>query len=285
MYERLAKEYPSQWEVETGWAQWCWHQRKLDDAGKHYARAVTLGAKDEAMFLAYARVLGYTNHTADAVEALSKGAELHPESDEIHLELGALLVRNGNFGAALAQLRMVHKVQPGEAYRYFYNQAFAEYRLGEAAPAKEHVAKARTYTRNPAELSSLERLERSLESPKPVRAAVPVVEDGGAPRMVRREASEPASVAAPAKAALPAMEGSLEMMECGKLARLHVRVEGKVSIFVIPDPTAVTIRSGTGESVELQCGAQRPARAVRIEFSRIAGQGDVAGLVRTLELK
>lgn len=285
MYERLAKEFPNQWEVEAGWGQWCWHQRKLDDASKHYARAVTLGAKDEAVFLAYARVLGYANRTAEAVEALSKGAALHPESDEIHLELGAVLVRNGNVGAALAQLRMIHQVPSGEAYRYFYNQAFAEYRLGEAVAAKTHVAKARTYTRNPAELTSLDRLERSLESQPATVAAVPETENGGAPLMVRREATEPIPAGAPAEPALPAVEGSLEMMECGKPARLHVRAEGKVSIFVIPDPRAVTIRSGSGESVELRCGAQRPAREVRIEYSKAPGQGDVAGLVRTLEFR
>jgi hypothetical protein len=74
-------------------------------------------------------------------------------------------------------------------------------------------------------------------------------------------------------------------MECGKLARLHVRVDGKVSIFVIPDPQAVTIRSASGASVELQCGAQRPAKAVRIEYSKMPGQADVTGLVHTLELR
>jgi tetratricopeptide (TPR) repeat protein len=290
-YESLAKDFPQSWEVEEGWGQWCWRQRKLDDAAKHYARAVSLGARDERLFLAYGRVLGYTNHNAEAVEVLGKAAALHPESDEIHLDLGALYVRNGNFGAALAQLRMIKKVQPGQAYRYLYNQAFAEYRLGQTEDAKTHAAKARSYTHNPAELFSLDRLERSLESrtapvlPGPANA----IETGEAPRMVRRadpvRVSEEAAPAPPPPPALPSVDGLLETMECGKLARLHVRVDGKVSVFVIPDPRAVSIRGGSGEPVDLQCGAQKPARAVHIEYQALPEKSDAAGLVRSLEFK
>jgi tetratricopeptide (TPR) repeat protein len=288
-YEALAKDYPQSWQVEEGFGQWCWHQRKLDDAAKHYARAVSLGGKDEKLFLTYARVLGYTNRNPEAIDVLGKAAEAYPESDEVHLELGALLVRNGNFGSALAQLRMIKKVQPGQAYRYFYNQAFAEYRMGQTVEAKAHVAKARTYTRNPAELSSLDRLERSVEVPQRTAAAArPVIETEDAPRLVRRADPQPAgedAATTPPPPALPVMEGTLETMECGKLARLHVRVDGKFRIFVMPDPRAVSIRSGTGEPLDLQCGAQKPARTVRIEYQALPGQADAAGLVRSLEFK
>jgi tetratricopeptide (TPR) repeat protein len=285
-YEELAKDFPQSWEVEQGWGQWCWRQRKLDDAAKHYARAVSLGAKNEAMFLTYARVLGYTNHNPEAIEVLIKAAAAYPESNEIHLELGSLYVRNGNFGAALAQLRMMKKVPSGQAYRYFYDQAFAEYRLGQIEDAKSHAAKARTYTHNPAELSSLDRLERSLV-PRPVAAsaATPVIEAGEAPRIVRRADPQRQPEEAAPPPALPAIEGTLEVMECGKVARLHVRAAEKVSIFLIPDPRAVNIHSGTGEPVDLQCGPQKPARPVRIEYQTLSAPSDAAGLVRSLEFR
>ena len=105
--------------------------------------------------------------------------------------------------------------------------------------------------------------------------------------MVRRDDQLPASEeTAPVSApALPSVEGTLESMECGKLARLHVRVDGKVAIFVIPDPRAVSIRGGSGEPVDLQCGAQNPPKPVRLEYSALPGAADAAGLVRTLEFK
>ena len=96
--------------------------------------------------------------------AAGRCPQLNPANDEIHFELGFIYVRNGNYGAALAELRSMKKVQPAQAYRYFYNQAFAEYRLGQTAEARVHAAKARTYTHNPEELASLDRLEHALES-------------------------------------------------------------------------------------------------------------------------
>ena len=135
-YESLAKEYPNRWEVEAGWGQFCWHQRKLDDAARHYARAVELGGQDPRLFLDYGRVLYYNNRPTDAIDILSKAARLNPDNDEVHFELGSAYMRHGNYGAAVAELRIVKNVQPAQAYRYFYNLAYAEYRLGKAAEAK-----------------------------------------------------------------------------------------------------------------------------------------------------
>src|SRR5262249_11098023 len=140
-----------------------WGQRSVDAAAGQCARAISLGGTSERLFLEYARVLGYTNRVTDAIESLGKAVARYPESDEAHYELGALEVRNGNWGAALAQLRAVKKVQPAVAYRYFYNLAYAEYRMGEVEAAKANAAKARKYTRNPDELAALDRLERSLK--------------------------------------------------------------------------------------------------------------------------
>jgi tetratricopeptide (TPR) repeat protein len=88
-YESLAKDYPNRWEVEQGWGQFCWQQYKLDDAARHYARAVELGGQDPRLFLDYGRVLSYSNHPADAIDILAKGARLSPNDDEIHFELGS----------------------------------------------------------------------------------------------------------------------------------------------------------------------------------------------------
>jgi tetratricopeptide (TPR) repeat protein len=163
-YESLARDYPAAWEIEEGWGQWCWHQRRFEEATRHYARAVELGGKDARLFLEYGRVLHYSDRIVDAIGVLGKAIKLYPESDDLHFELGTVYVRNGNYGAALAEMRAIRKVQPAQAYRYFYNQAFAEYRLGQTAEARVHAAKARTYTHNPEELASLDRLDHALES-------------------------------------------------------------------------------------------------------------------------
>ena len=89
----------------------------------------------------------------------------------------------------------------------------------------------------------------------------------------------------PAAPTLPQAEGALENMECGTLARLHVRVDGALKIFIIPDPTKVSIRHGAGEPVELQCGPQSPPRALHLEYQSLPSMPGVTGLVRSLEFK
>ncbi|MGO9228544.1 MAG: tetratricopeptide repeat protein [Bryobacteraceae bacterium] len=289
-YASLAHDYPNRWEVEEGWGRFCWHERKLDDALRHYARAVELGGHDPRLFLDYGQILYYSNRLADAIDVLDKGARLYPDNDDLRIELGEAYLRRGNYGVALAQFNSVKKVGAAQAYRYFYNLALAEYRLGKTTEAHTHAAKARTFAHGPGQTVPLDSLERALETPS-VRADFSgtertAVDSAGAPRMVHRgpdpESGQPHTQPA---AALPSVEGVFEHLECGKSARLHVRAEGKILIFVIADPLSVTIRSGNGAPVDLQCGPQKPPRPIRIEYQASSGQPDNAGLVRALEFK
>ncbi|HEY1497236.1 MAG TPA: tetratricopeptide repeat protein [Candidatus Solibacter sp.] len=283
-WEQLAKDFPQSPEVEAGWGEFAWQQRKLDDSAAHFARAVTLGCKEESSLLLYARVLGYNRRDKDAAAVLQKAAALYPDSNEINLELGATLVRTANYGAALGALVSVKKVTtPAQAFRLYYNLAYAQYRLGDPARARESLAKAHEFTRIPAEIASLDRLGEAINRPT---AAHPAPDSDEPPRMVRRPAppvkQDPEPPAAPS---FPVAEGALENMECGTLARLHVRVDGKLMIFLIPDPTKVSIRNGAGEPVDLQCGVQSPPRMLRLEYQGIPTVPGVTGIVRTLEFK
>jgi len=112
------------------------------------------------------------------------------------------------------------------------------------------------------------------------------VEDGEAPQLLRRSSVDaPVERSEPPIAQLPSVEGTLENMECGALARLHVLADGEIRIFVIPDPTKVSIHGTNGQSIELQCGQQKPPRALRIEYQPVPSMAGVAGVVRTLEVR
>ncbi|HXA52520.1 MAG TPA: hypothetical protein VNV86_19525, partial [Candidatus Acidoferrum sp.] len=71
------------------------------------------------------------------------------------------------------------------------------------------------------------------------------------------------------------MEGTLEEMECGKIARLHVRSGTDVKIFVMPDP----------RTVNLPCGPQKNPLRLRVEFQPLPAGSDANGLVRSLEFR
>jgi hypothetical protein len=172
----------------------------------------------------------------------------------VQLEYGNALVRNGNFGSAVAVLQTVDRKQvpASGTWRYCYNLAYGLFRLGQPERARVMAAEARKYAADAREGSSLDRL----------MAALAVKEQ-----------------------ALPSVEGVLESMECGTLARLHVRVSGEIKIFVIPDPRHIAVSGGSGQSMQLQCGPQKNPAALRIEYQAMPGGTDVAGLVRSLEFK
>ena len=123
-----------------------------------------------ASFLLYARVLGYNNQPKEEAAVLSKAATLFPESDEVKLELGATLVRNGNYDEAAAALLAIKKLGTAEqSYRLYYNLAYAQYRLGDAVHARENSDKARTYTKIPAAIADIDRLQRALDARQAAR--------------------------------------------------------------------------------------------------------------------
>jgi len=285
-YQTLEREYPKRWEVEEGWGQFYWHQRRMDDAASHYERALAVGGQSAQLLLAYGRVLYYSDRVADAIDILAKAAQLYPANGEIHLELGFAYVRHGDYKLGVAELRGVKQIKPSQAFRYFHNLASAEYRLGHTPEAQQLVAKARGYASGAEEQALLDLLDRAFEK----RVAAASAGAGTAPaepplikqRPLEERTGAPRGPAAPV---LPSVDGTFEHLECGKTARLHVRTNGKVQIFLIADPNSVTIRSGNGAPVDLLCGPQRPPRAVRIEYQVSRAEPGAAGVVRSLEFK
>jgi Flp pilus assembly protein TadD len=247
LYAALAKEYPARWEVAESQGRFAWHERRLEDASRHFARAEELGCKDGGMFLLWGRVLGYANHPTEAVAALAKANELLPDT-EVQLEYGNALVRNGNWGAAAGVLRGVKAVPPANAWRYGYNLAYSLYKLGDAAGSRRALETARQYAANDRERQPLEQLETALGRMAPKREAV-----------------------------LASVEGTLEQIECGQVARLHVRTGSGMKVFVSPDLRAI--------SGELECGAQRKPLTVRVQYQALPSASGEVGLLRSLEFR
>jgi hypothetical protein len=131
--------------------------------------------------------------------------------------------------------------------------------------ARENSARARTYTNKPEEIAAIGRLQQGLD------------------RLTANQPAEPREAAEPSQ--FPSVGGTLESMECGALARLHVRVASEVEVFVIPDPARMAIHGANGETIELPCGPQQPPHALRIEYQALPSMAGVAGLVRTLEFR
>jgi Flp pilus assembly protein TadD len=199
-YLQVSRDFPQRWEVEAALGRFQWRERRNQEAVVHFARAAELGSTDPHMFVTYARSLGVTNHSEEAVAALRTAIRLEPSLQEAHYDLGLLLMRTGAWRDALAELHLAQPVTAQQAPRYFYGIAYSEYRLGETIAARNHLEQGRPYTKIPEEVAALDRLSRALGP--------------------------------------PVVEGMLETIECqGKVARLHVRVADSVRTFLIPDLT------------------------------------------------
>jgi Flp pilus assembly protein TadD len=197
-YEQLTAEYPKSADVESGWARFLFFERHNEEALRHFAHAEELGASDPHTFIEYARALNVAGRAPQAVAALRKAIDLDPENQEAHFDLGLALVRASAWQDAIAELNRALPVARQQASRYFYNVAYAEYRLGDTVAARAYLEQARTYTKIPDETMALDRLSQTLG---------------------------PAVV-----------EGVLEFVECdGQTGKLHVRVNGFLKTFLTPD--------------------------------------------------
>jgi len=199
-YEQLGVEYPARCEVQSAWARFLFRERRNDEALAHFARAAELGSIDPLTFVDYGRALGVAGREQDSLAAFEKAVKLDPARKETHFDLGLAQVRAGAWRQAVAELQLAVPVTRQQASRYFYNMAYAEFRMGDAVKARELIAQGRTFTHIPAETAALERLSQSVGPPM--------------------------------------IEGLLETIECqGKVASLHVRVNDFPKVFLAPDLT------------------------------------------------
>ena len=96
--------HPDSWEVEQGLGQFAWQQRNLSDAAQHFAASHGTGLQGSAGLPPLRANPGLQSSAERRGARVAEGGRSFPESDEVHLELGATLVRTGNYGAAAIAL-------------------------------------------------------------------------------------------------------------------------------------------------------------------------------------
>jgi tetratricopeptide (TPR) repeat protein len=166
-FELALRDYPQRPEAEQGLGELLAHERQEQEAVAHFARAESLGGQDANMYVEYGRVLAIANRPDDAVKALRKAIALAPALDSAHHELAILLVKTGAFSEAVEQFRAVRRLPPVEAPRYYYNLAYAHFKLGDVDRARALAEKAREVTRNPGERERVDRLLEEVEARSP----------------------------------------------------------------------------------------------------------------------
>jgi tetratricopeptide (TPR) repeat protein len=270
-YNRLAREYPKDWEVEQGLARLSLRENKRAEAMAHYARAAELGSTNANMYLDYGRLLREKDKPAEAVAILKRATELDPENRDARLELGFAYVVADQHAEAIEQLLLVKRVTPEQAFGYFHAIAYSYYRLNKKDEAKTAVANCRKFAKTEEEISRVDQLTEALKYEPRMEIVAERVDTGDQPPpKLRRRDTE-----------LAVAEGTLRQIDCmdGKI-RMRIGVGADAMSFALLDLGSVVIKEHA--PVDFQCGPQKPRR-IRIEYEpKKDAMPETVGVVRAL---
>lgn len=277
MLQRLMSEQPLRAEPLTLLAELDLREGHRDEAVRDYAKAAELGSTNAEMYLRYAQLMWSRPHDKDGavVKALQKAVELKPDYPEAQMRLGFALMEQGDYKQALADLTLVKGVKAQDAFSYFHAVAYANYRAGNEEKAREALARAKQWAKEPADRMAVEQLSGALDSRH---------SGDGPPTSPDAQTSIAETVTAPSR--LPRMSGTMDTLECSEThARLGIVANGKTVWFLVDDPGSVRLtNTGTG-ALDFTCGKQA-ARPVTIEYrDHLDSETKTIGVVRGIEFQ
>ena len=270
-YKQLSGNGKDRYEAEEGLGYLYWRKGDAAAARQHLQRATELGDSSWKTWWDYARLALSAGERAPQVQsALRKTLELKPDLTDARLMLGSELYRDRSWAQAYTQLREVKVIDPERAPWLFLTMAHCAMNLDQKDDARKWAAEALKHSTKDADRDSAQRLMEYLDRPPlPVSASalrpesvarrdVRPIEDAGAPQLQRREAPE--TTFTEIRKEEPhylTVRGRLKRFDClGAVARMQVVVNGSAMLLLLRRPNEITILSGGGKPVDMNCGVQ-----------------------------
>jgi tetratricopeptide (TPR) repeat protein len=282
-YEQLAREHPAEPQIPAALGYLAWRSNQTVEARAHFAKAVELGSRSAQLYYDYAGLIDGADTRQEAqARLLSKAVELDPEFRDARFHLAFVLMAQQDYQRALTQFARITRVEPKEAFHFFYSIAFANYRLGNKEEARGAARRAGEYAENPMNRTMVEELQAALtdrppEAPTPETVAV---------RTTPQTPGEEPVVVRVLKKPRPSVSGTLVQLDCmDEVARLRLRTStGEVKL-LMEDPRAIDIRGAGAATVTFDCGPQKP-RQVTIEYDTATdAKLGTTGVVRSIEFR
>lgn len=274
MLEQLGREDPKRWEPDATLGMLDLRHSQVAKANQHFERAVQLGATDPRMYFEYGMLLRQ-NDKQKSIAMLNKALVLRPGYEDAHFFLGFEYMETGDYLKASIQFAQVTHLKQENAFSFFQGVAYANYRLHNKDEARANAEKAKKYAADDVERQAIDQLlaaidERPMEQPAPSAAAK--VYNG----------TELAG--GPSRDRLPTSTGMFTELVCeGDTARMAVTNNGAVTWFLMDDPQAIAIHSGSESTINLSCGRQKP-RLVTVHYmAQPDAEKKTAGLVRAID--
>ena len=159
-YDWLRRRYPDRPEVDESLGYRAWANGDESGARRHFELAMKMGTKDARMCYDTARLERAAGDPGRrAATALQRAVWLKPDYAAARIELGRLWMEQGQYEAAVEELRRVKRVAPEQAVAYYLAMAQAYWKTGRAEEAREEARIAKKWARTAGES---ERAEAAL---------------------------------------------------------------------------------------------------------------------------
>ena len=281
IYSELARQDPEDWQVPEALGYLASYSGDLDQARRHFARAIELEATNPKVYYDYSLLLRDADAEPETVKAvLRKAISLKPDYDDGHYLLGSILLQEGERGMALAQMMRVKQLSRQEAVPFYRTVAELNHQLGKKEAARRAAILCHKYAQSSEEVASAEELLEWLDVPV---EKLPDAGSNAEADVAAAAPDEPPSVppgtgpgqsgAGPFEGPDPpdalrqaTVEGTFTKLDClGEHARLYLLVEGKPLALAILDAASVRVTGPEAGLVDLSCGEQE-SKPVVVEY-------------------
>ena len=285
-YEKLTEKYPRLSEPHEALGYIDLRESRGNQAAVHFGKAAELGSKNAKMYYDWSWTLqNDPNAASQLIGALHRAIELDPDFFDARYRLGIQLLSMKSYGASLAALRGIKRVEPEKASQLFLAMAYAAMQLQLLDEAKGSAERAKKYAKSPAAIAEAERLIAYVEQralPPPTLLEGLNASEAGPSSELTVEENEPRST----RFLITRVTGVMKDLVCsGTSAKLIVETDnGRIALW-IEDPAKIAIRGvGGAVTMDFNCGPQPGTKATVGFLPYENKEQGTTGTVRLIEL-
>lgn len=298
--EELTREDAKRPEPWANLGYLVWRDGKSADAVAHFSRAIELGNRSPRLLLDFSR-LALRDRPEEAARALTALLELEPTNLDARLDLANLYLSQRHYAEALTVAGSVSAVKTADQRdRLLYVRAFSAMQMGDLTEARARAEELKRLTTAQAyglraddmlrfldqSEAQRQRLAQAVPAPEfvatpvaQVEADPPAAEDTERPTLVQRES--PPATRADMEIILQDVQGTLVELNCQSPPRFILETPAGRKTFLVLQPDRLIVTGRVG-GAQFDCGPQKPAPAMRLQFT-IAPEGSTAdGVVRAV---
>jgi len=283
MLSDLSREQPQDASILAALGSLALQQGNAEAARGAWSQAVAHGLTDADIAYRYALLADAAGSPKQEIRAaLERAVTLKPDFDDARYKLALLEKNDGNFDAAVAELRAMRSVAPARAYSYWTVMADACNELGRRADALDAAHRAAQHAHTAAERALAENLAYVSQTDFAVQFAPGA--DGRAEMITTRvphQSVEDWNPFVEAGDDVRIARGALREIECsGGRTRLLVESGAGTITLAIADPSRVRMRNAPEE---LTCG---PQDNIPVEVQYAAPKNSAQdGLIRGIDFR